>query len=299
MNHFLSIESQTADRLRALLDLAIQFKANRGKPSERLLAGQTWAMLFSKPSTRTRVSFEVGIREMGGSAIFLSAGDIQLGRGEPIIDTARVLGRMLHGAVIRTFAQSDVETFAEHGRIPTINALTDAEHPCQILADLLTILEKRKTLDDLKVCFVGDGNNNVANSWIWAAERLGFELRIAAPENYRPSSSLLARLTNKKIVVTGDPDEGADGADVLYTDVWVSMGFEEESVQRLVEFESYQVNESLVAKAAANALVLHCLPAYRGKEITEETLEKHAGTIFDQAENRLHAQKAILSDVRK
>jgi ornithine carbamoyltransferase len=299
MKHFLSIESQTADRLRALLDLAIQFKANRGNPSERLLAGQTWAMLFSKPSTRTRVSFEVGIREMGGSVIFLSAGDIQLGRGEPIIDTARVLGRLLHGAVIRTFAQSDVETFAEYGGIPTINALTDTEHPCQILADLLTILERRKTLDDLKVCFVGDGNNNVANSWIWAAERLGFELRIASPENYRPSSSLLARLTNKKIIITGDPAEGADGADVLYTDVWVSMGFEKESVQRLVEFESYQVNESLVAKAAPNALVLHCLPAYRGKEITEETLEKHATTIFDQAENRLHAQKAILSDVRK
>ena len=299
MKHFLSIELQTADRLRALLDLAIQFKANRGNPSERLLAGQTWAMLFSKPSTRTRVSFEVGIREMGGSVIFLSAGDIQLGRGEPIIDTARVLGRLLHGAVIRTFAQSDVETFAKYGGIPTINALTDTEHPCQILADLLTIFEKRKTLDDLKVCFVGDGNNNVANSWIWAAERLGFELRIAAPENYRPSSSLIARLTNKKIIVTGDPAEGADGADVLYTDVWVSMGFEKESVQRLVEFESYQVNESLVAKAAPNALVLHCLPAYRGKEITEETLEKHAMTIFDQAENRLHAQKAILSDVRK
>ena len=299
MKHFLSIELQTADRLRALLDLAIQFKANRANPSERLLEGQTWAMLFSKPSTRTRVSFEVGIREMGGSVIFLSAGEIQLGRGEPIIDTARVLGRLLHGAVIRTFAQSDVETFAKYGGIPTINALTDTEHPCQILADLLTIFEKRKTLDDLKVCFVGDGNNNVANSWIWAAERLGFELRIAAPENYRPSSSLIARLTNKKIIVTGDPAEGADGADVLYTDVWVSMGFEKESVQRLVEFESYQLNESLVAKAAPNALVLHCLPAYRGKEITEETLEKHAMTIFDQAENRLHAQKAILSDVRK
>lgn len=299
MKHFLSIESQTAERLRALLDLAMQFKANRGKSSEQLLTGQTWAMLFSKPSTRTRVSFEVGIREMGGNVIFLSQGDIQLGRGEPIIDTARVLGRMVHGAVIRTFAQTDVEQFADYGRIPTINALTDAEHPCQILADLLTILEKRKTLDDLKVCFIGDGNNNVANSWIWAAERLGFELRIAAPENYRPLPALMGRLTNKKIVVTGNPTVAADGAHVLYTDVWVSMGFEEESAQRLVELESFQVNEQLVAKAAANALVLHCLPAYRGKEITDETLEKHARTIFDQAENRLHAQKAILSDVTK
>jgi ornithine carbamoyltransferase len=299
MKHFLSIESQTAERLRALLDLAMQFKANRGKSSEQLLTGQTWAMLFSKPSTRTRVSFEVGIREMGGNVIFLSQGDIQLGRGEPIIDTARVLGRMVHGAVIRTFAQTDVEQFADYGRIPTINALTDAEHPCQILADLLTILEKRKTLDDLKVCFIGDGNNNVANSWIWAAERLGFELRIAAPQNYRPLPALMGRLTNKKIVVTGDPAAAADGAHVLYTDVWVSMGFEEESAQRLVELESFQVNEQLVANAAANALVLHCLPAYRGKEITDETLEKHARTIFDQAENRLHAQKAILSDVTK
>jgi ornithine carbamoyltransferase len=299
MKHFLSIESQTAERLRALLDLAMQFKANRGKSSEQLLTGQTWAMLFSKPSTRTRVSFEVGIREMGGNVIFLSQGDIQLGRGEPIIDTARVLGRMVHGAVIRTFAQTDVEQFADYGRIPTINALTDAEHPCQILGDLLTILEKRKTLDDLKVCFIGDGNNNVANSWIWAAERLGFELRIAAPQNYRPLPALMGRLTNKKIVVTGDPAAAADGAHVLYTDVWVSMGFEEESAQRLVELESFQVNEQLVANAAANALVLHCLPAYRGKEITDETLEKHARTIFDQAENRLHAQKAILSDVTK
>ena len=299
MKHFLSIESQTGERLRALLDMAIQFKANRGKSSEQLLTGQTWAMLFSKPSTRTRVSFEVGIREMGGNVIFLSQGDIQLGRGEPLIDTARVLGRMVHGAVIRTFAQTDVEQFADYAGIPTINALTDAEHPCQILADLLTILEKRKTLDDLKVCFIGDGNNNVANSWIWAAERLGFELRIAAPENYRPLPALMGRLTNKKIVVTGDPAAAADGAHVLYTDVWVSMGFEQESAQRLVELESFQVNEQLVADAAANALVLHCLPAYRGKEITDETLEKHARTIFDQAENRLHAQKAILSDVTK
>jgi ornithine carbamoyltransferase len=299
MKHFLSIESQTAERLRGLLDLSIQFKANRGKPSEQLLAGQTWGMLFNKPSTRTRVSFEVGIREMGGNVIFLSAGDIQLGRGEPIIDTARVLGRMIHGAVIRTFAQSDVEEFARYGQIPTINALTDAEHPCQILADLLTVLEKRKTFDGLKVCFIGDGNNNVATSWIWAAERLGFELRIAAPENYRPLPSLLGKLTNKKIAVTGDPVEGADGVDVLYTDVWVSMGFEEESVQRLIDLGSFQISEGLVAKAAPNALVLHCLPAYRGKEITNETLEKHARTIFDQAENRLHAQKAILSEVRK
>ena len=299
MKHFLSIRSQTAERLTALLEASIQFKANRGKASEPLLIGQTWALVFSKPSTRTRVSFEVGIRELGGSVIFLTQSDIQLGRGEPIIDTARVLGRMVHGAVIRTFAQSDVEQFAEYSRIPTINALTDDEHPCQILADLLTVLEKRGRLDDLKVCFIGDGSNNVAHSWIWAAERFGFELRIAAPEDYRPQDSLLQKLTNRKIFVTNDPAAGADQADVLYTDVWVSMGFEEQSARRLVDFAAFQINESLVAKAAPKALVLHCLPAYRGKEITEETLEKHAETIFDQAENRLHVQKAILSDVRK
>src|SRR6202043_2213097 len=199
MKHFLSIESQTAEHLRALLESSAQFKANRGKASESLLGGQTWALLFSKPSTRTRVSFEVGIRELGGSVIFLSQGDIQLGRGEPIIDTARVLGRMVHGAVIRTFAQSDVEQFAEYSQIPTINALTDDEHPCQILADLLTILEKRGSLDDLKVCFIGDGNNNVVRSWIWAAERLGFELRIATPAKYRPPEALLTRMTSRKI----------------------------------------------------------------------------------------------------
>jgi ornithine carbamoyltransferase len=299
MNHFLSIESQTAAHLTALLESSIQFKANRRQDSNALLAGQTWALLFSKPSTRTRVSFEVGIRELGGGVIFLSQGDIQLGRGEPIIDTARVLGRLVHGAVIRTFTQSDIEQFAEYSEIPTINALTDEEHPCQILADLLTILEKRGSLADLKVCFIGDGNNNVAHSWIWAAERLRFELRIAAPENYRPADSLLRRLTNDRIFVTADPIAGADQADVLYTDVWVSMGFEEESGRRLRELEAFQINDSLVARAAPRAMVLHCLPAYRGKEITADTLERHAATIFDQAENRLHVQKAILSDVRK
>jgi ornithine carbamoyltransferase len=299
MKHFLSIESQTAEQLTTLLDLSMKFKADRGKTFERPLSGQTWALIFSKPSTRTRVSFEVGIRELGGSVIFLSQNDMQLGRGEPIIDTARVLGRMVHGAVIRTFAQNDVQRFAEYGRIPTINALTDEEHPCQILADLLTILEKRGSLDKLTVCFVGDGDNNVARSWIWAAERLGFELRIVAPENYRPEASLLQKLTNRKIIITDDITAGADRADVLYTDVWVSMGLEDESARRLRELASFQINEQLVARAASGALVLHCLPAYRGKEITEETLEKHAQTIFDQAENRLHAQKAILSHVRK
>jgi len=299
MEHFLSIEAQSAADLRWLLTASREFKENRGDRTNLPLAGQTWAMIFSKPSTRTRLSFEVGIRELGGSVVFLSQNDLQLGRGEEIVDTARVLGRMVHGAVIRTFAQSDVEQFAEYSQIPTINALTDEEHPCQIVADLFTIVEKRGSLDGLKVCFIGDGDNNVARSWAWAAERLGFELRIATPAKYRPQETLLKRLTNRKIIVTDDPVAAAEFVDVLYTDVWVSMGFEKESALRLQELSSFQINEELVSKASPDVLVLHCLPAYRGKEITEQTLEKHAKTIFDQAENRLHAQKAILARVRK
>jgi len=299
MKHFLSIEAQSASELMSLLKSSLEFKRTRGDRAYLPLAGQTWAMIFNKPSTRTRVSFEVGIRELGGSVVFLSQDDIQLGRGEPIIDTARVLGRMVHGAVIRTFAQSDVESFAKYGEIPTINALTDEEHPCQIVADLFTIMEKRGSLDDLKVCFIGDGDNNVARSWIWAAERLGFELRVATPAKYRPPEALLTRLMSRKIIITDDPVAAAEFVDVLYTDVWVSMGFEEESARRLLELEAFQINEPLVARAASEALVLHCLPAYRGKEITAETLEKHAATIFDQAENRLHVQKAILNAARK
>jgi len=299
MKHFLSIEAQSASELMSLLKSSLEFKRTRGDRAYLPLAGQTWAMIFNKPSTRTRVSFEVGIRELGGSVVFLSQDDIQLGRGEPIIDTARVLGRMVHGAVIRTFAQSDVEGFAKYGEIPTINALTDEEHPCQIVADLFTIMEKRGSLDDLKVCFIGDGDNNVARSWIWAAERLGFELRIATPAKYRPPEALLTRLMSRKIIITDDPVAAAEFVDVLYTDVWVSMGYEQESSQRLQDLSSFQINERLVVRASPEALVLHCLPAYRGKEITDQILEKHARTIFDQAENRLHAQKAILTRVRK
>ena len=299
MHHFLSIEAQSAAELALLLKSSQKFKTTRGDRTDLPLEGQSWAMIFSKPSTRTRLSFEVGIRELGGSVVFLSQNDIQLGRGEPIIDTARVLGRMVHGAVIRTFAQSDVERFAEHGQIPTINALTDQEHPCQIVADLFTILERRGSLEDLKVCFVGDGDNNVARSWIWAAERLGFELRIAAPPKYGPPKALMDKLMNRKIIVTDDPAAAAELVDVLYTDVWVSMGFEKESAQRLQDLSSFQINEELVSRASSEVLVLHCLPAYRGKEISEQTLENHARTIVDQAENRLHAQKAILAWVRK
>src|SRR5262249_2439287 len=261
MHHFLSIETQSAAELASLLKSSQKFKATRGDLTDLPLAGQTWAMIFSKPSTRTRLSFEVGIRELGGGVVFLSQNDLQLGRGGEIVDTARVLGRMVHGAVIRTFAQSDVEKFAEYAQIPTINPLTAEGHPCQIVADLFTIVEKRGSLDNLKVCFIGDGDNNVARSWAWAAERLGFELRIAAPAKYGPKEALLGRLTNRKIIVTDDPVAAAEFVDVLYTDVWVSMGFEKESAQRLQELSSFQINEELVSKASPDVLVLHCLPA--------------------------------------
>lgn len=297
MKHFLSIEKLTRAEILDLLDSARTYKACRGKSGSSPLRSQTWVLLFSKPSTRTRVSFEVAIREFGAGVMFLSHADIQLGRGEPIVDTARVLGRIVHGAVIRTFAQDDVEQFAQYSGIPTINGLTDEEHPCQIIADLFTILERRGTLEDLKVCFIGDGNCNVARSWIWAAERLGFELRITAPTNYQPSTDLKRQLTNPKIHFPTVAIEGAAGASVLYTDVWVSMGKEAESTQRLADLSGFQINDKLLRVAVPDTLILHCLPAYRGMEITEEVLEAHARTIFDQAENRLHAQKAILAAV--
>ena len=250
--------------------------------------------MFSKSSTRTRVSFEVGIRELGGDVIFLAADDIQLGRGEPIKDTARVLGRMCQGAVIRTFAQSDVEEFAAYGKIPTINALTDEEHPCQILADLQTIREKLGTYEGKVVTFVGDGACNVPISWIWAAAKLDFQLRIAAPKQYQPPAELIAK-AGPRVTVTDDLEAAATGADVLYTDVWVSMGKEEEAEYRIAQLGGYKIDTALVAKAKPGVLVMHCLPAYRGKEITDEVFETHEKTIFDQAENRLHAQKAVLS----
>jgi ornithine carbamoyltransferase len=296
MKHLLSIESVSATEIHEILRVAAEMKATRGRHEKHpLLRHQCWAMMFSKSSTRTRVSFEVGIRELGGDVLFLNAADIQLGRGEPIKDTARVMGRMLHGAVIRTFAQSDVVEFAEFGGIPTINALTDEEHPCQILADLQTIEEKLGSISGKVVTFVGDGACNVPISWMWAAAKLDFELRIAAPNPFQPDAALLARLGSPRIKVTEDLSAAADGADVLYTDVWVSMGKEEEAAFRLAQLAKFQIDAGVVAKAKPGALVMHCLPAYRGKEISEEVLEAHATTIFDQAENRLHAQKAVLS----
>ena len=294
MKHLLKLETlPRADFETILRDTAV-FKRERGHHATQPLAGQTWALMFSKQSTRTRLSFEVGIRELGGQPMFLSAVDIQLGRGEPIKDTARVMGRMVHGAVIRTFAQHDVEEFAKFSGIPTINALTDDEHPCQILADIFTFQEKRGSIAGKTVAFIGDGACNVANSWIWAAAKFGFELRIAAPEKFQPAAEFLNR-AGGKVSVTTDIKAAADGADLLYTDVWVSMGKEIEAKERIQTLTGYQINGALVKLAKKDALVMHCLPAYRGKEIDEETLEAHASTIFEEAENRLHVQKAILN----
>lgn len=294
MKHLLSIEAMDAKSIETILENASVMKAQRGDSQHQPLAGQTWAMIFTKSSTRTRVSFEVGIRELGGSVMFLSANDLQLGRGEPLKDTARVLGRMVHGAVIRTFAQSDVEEFAEWSGIPTINALTDTEHPCQIITDIFTYQELRGPIAGKVVTFIGDGACNVPISWIWAAAKLNFQLRIAAPKTHQPCPNLIAK-SGGNITVTEDPNAAAEGADLLYTDVWVSMGKEAEAAQREQDFADYQINEPLIKRANADALVMHCLPAHRGKEIDERTLEAHANTIFTQAENRLHAQNAILN----
>jgi ornithine carbamoyltransferase len=294
MKHLLSLEKMSRADMEHIFENSAVLKRERADSQHQPLAGQTWALIFSKASTRTRVSFEVGVRELGGESLFLSANDIQLGRGEPIKDTARVLGRMIHGAIMRTFAQSDVEEFAQFSGIPTINALTDEEHPCQILADIFTFQEKRGAIQGKIVTFIGDGACNVPVSWIFAAAKLDFELRIAAPKQYHPPTSLLAR-AGGKVVLIEDIKSAVKGADLLYTDVWISMGKEAESTERLKHLTGYQINMHVVAMAKPGALVMHCLPAYRGKEIDEETFEAHAQTIFDQAENRLHVQKAILN----
>ena len=293
MKHLLSLEKLPISDIEKILRDSVTFKRERARRDRIPLAGQVWALLFSKSSTRTRVSFEVGIRELGGQVVFLNSNDIQLGRGEDIQDTARVLGRMVHGSVIRTFAQSDIEEFARFSGLPTINALTDGEHPCQILTDIFTFEEKRGPIQGKVVALIGDGASNVTNSWIFAAAKLGFELRIAAPRGYQPDPAMLTR-AGGKIIVTEDVKEAATGADMLYTDVWVSMGKEAESAERIQKMAGYQINASLLSLARPGALVMHCLPAYKGKEIDVATFEAHSQTIFDQAENRLHVQKAVL-----
>ena len=293
MKHLLSIEQLQGDEIEKILSLAAELKKDR-KASPQVLSGQQWALIFTKSSTRTRVSFEVGVRELGGQAMFLSGADIQLGRGEPIKDTARVMGRMIHGAIIRTFAQQDVVDFAQYSGIPTINALTDDEHPCQILADLQTINERFGTWKGKRVAFLGDGDCNVARSWIWASARLGFELVIGAPKEFQPAADFMARIPGKTVSITDDPKTAVEGINAIYTDVWVSMGKEAEGTERIEILRPWQINAGLMKAAKSNAIVMHCLPAYRGKEITDEILEQQAGVIFDQAENRLHAQKAVM-----
>src|SRR6266849_4259927 len=303
MKHLLSIEKLARLDIDEILAEAVSVKKGRGQVrgssmGEQPLAGQIWALLFSKSSTRTRVSFEVGIRELGGQVIFLSATELQLGRGEPIKDTARVLGRMVQGAIIRTSSQREVEEFAEYSGVPTINALTDEEHPCQILGDIFTIIEKRGKIDKTVVAYVGDGISNTARSWLFAAGTLDFELRIASHKKYQPKKKLLER-AGGRVTCTDDVSAAARDADVLYTDIWVSMGREAEEARREAELGPYWVTESLVKLAKPDALVMHCLPAHRGQEIDEKTFEAHAQTIFDQAENRLHVQKAILVELAK
>src|SRR5438270_9728061 len=298
MKHLLSIEQLSREEIERILYRTAEIKTNRGKISAQPLAGQTWALIFSKPSTRTRVSFDVGIRELGGETIYLNAADAQLGRGELIKDTARVLARMIHGAVIRTYAQSDIEEFAEFSGVPTINALTDDEHPCQILGDIFTINEKRGEIAKTVVAYIGDGLSNTARSWLFAAGKLGFELRIASHKKYLPKKKLHEQ-AGGRVSCTDDVGTAAKGADVLYTDIWVSMGKESEEARREAELSPYWINDSVVKLAKPDALVMHCLPSHRGQEIDEKTFEGHAQTIFDQAENRLHVQKAILVELGK
>ena len=290
---FLSFNDISCQDCLDLLDLAGRMKS--GSYSDLPLKGKTLAMIFAKSSTRTRVSFEVGTSQLGGNALFLSSRDIQLGRGEPIKDMARVLSRYVDGIMIRTFAQADVEDLAQYATVPVINGLTDLLHPCQLLADLLTIKEAFGTLEGRVVAWIGDGNN-MANSWIEAAGLLGFELRLACPEGYEPNHAIFeAGASLTKLMITEDPEEAIDGADVVNTDVWASMGQESEAEHRRQAFDGYCVNTELMKGAAPAAIVLHCLPAHRGEEISEEVLEGPQSRVWDEAENRLHAQKALLA----
>ncbi len=290
---FVSIPDFSTEELYETLDLAADLKS--GREAGRPLAGKTLAMIFTKSSTRTRVSFEAGMFQLGGHALFLSSRDIQLGRGEPIRDTARVLSRYVDGIMIRTFAQEDVEQLAQFGSIPVINGLTDLLHPCQIMADVMTIRENfGSDLSGVKVAWIGDGNN-MANSWLNAAHRLGFELRLAFPEGFEPDEEILQRArSSTTVVTTSDPREAALGADVITTDVWASMGQEEEADARARAFTGYMVDDAIMDAGTERAIFLHCLPAHRGEEVSEEVFEGSRSRVFDQAENRLHVQKAIM-----
>ena len=290
---FLAIPDFTSAELLSLFDLAERMR--RREYTARPLAGKTLAMIFMKASTRTRVSFEVGTYQLGGHALFLSPRDVQLGRGEPIADTARVLSRYVDGIMIRTFAHQDVEELAKYADVPIINGLTDLLHPCQILADLLTVRQHLGTFVGKKVAWIGDGNN-MANSWINAAYRLGFELSLACPEGYEPADHLIARAQGStKITVTRDPQEAVEGAHVVNTDVWASMGQEDEQKKRERDFAGYTVSNELMAHASPDAIFLHCLPAHRGEEVTADVIDGPQSRVWDEAENRLHVQKAIMA----
>jgi len=291
--HFLAIPDFTRAELDRLFDLAESMRT--GAYTRKPLAGKSLAMIFLKASTRTRVSFEVGTWQLGGHALFLSSRDVQLGRGEPIPDTARVLSRYADGIMIRTFAHSEVEQLALYSRVPVINGLTDLLHPCQVLADVLTIRQRFGTYEGKKVAWIGDGNN-MANSWINAAYRLGFELALACPEGYEPDAAILARAQREaKVTLTRDPNEAAEGADVVNTDVWASMGQEGEQKQRERAFAGYTVNAALMSRAASTAMFLHCLPAHRGEEVAAEVIDGPQSSVWDEAENRLHIQKAVMA----
>lgn len=295
MKHLLKLGDLTSGEIEEILNLADQLKYDQKHGVDhRYLKGKTLGMIFQKSSTRTRVSFETGMYHLGGQALFLSPRDLQIGRGEPIEDTARVLSRYLDGIMIRTFAQSEVENLAKYGSIPVINGLTDYCHPCQVLADLMTIREHKGALKGLKLTFIGDGNN-MANSLIVGGIKTGMEVAVACPNGYKPDADIMKWASeNGKFTCTEDIAAAVSGADAVYTDVWASMGQEEEKAEREKVFKEYQVNEEFMALAHSDAMVMHCLPAHRGEEITAETFEKHADEIFDEAENRLHAQKAVM-----
>ena len=295
MKHLLKLMDLSTKEINGILNLADQLKFEKQNGIEHHhLKGKTLGMIFEKSSTRTRVSFEVGMYDLGGSALFLSSKELQIGRGEPVQDTARVLSRYLDGIMIRTFAQKEVEDLATYGSIPIINGLTDYCHPCQVLADLMTVREHKGGLAGNKLCYIGDGNN-MTNSLIVGGIKTGMEVSIACPEGYRPDPEIMAwAAKNGKFTCTDNVLEAAQGADVLYTDVWASMGQESQAEERKKVFKGYQINSEVMKVANDKAMVLHCLPAHREEEITAEVFEAHANEIFDEAENRLHAQKAVL-----
>lgn len=299
MKHLLKLLDLSKEEIIGILNLADQLKyENKNGIEHKLLKGKTLGMIFQKSSTRTRVSFETGMYQLGGQALFLSNRDLQIGRGEPVQDTARVLSRYIDGIMIRTFEQKEVEDLAQYGSIPVINGLTDFCHPCQVLADLMTIREHKGRLEGLKLTYIGDGNN-MANSLIVGGLKVGMTVAIACPDDYQPDPSVLefAKEYGDKFIMTSDIQAAAKDADVLYTDVWTSMGEEAESEKRKKAFAGYQINDAVMAVAKSEAMVQHCLPAHREEEITAKVFEAHADEIFDEAENRLHAQKAVMVKV--